>query len=181
MYTLYSLSVDNKKSSVFEVLWKCLKGRVWHDQPFDGIPFAKCIREPMLQVQRPGRRGRSFTMINIVAAWIGFALGGVAGMIPGLFFHRQDWLGGYTSWPRRLIRLAHISFFGIGFLNLGMGLTGRVLDINSQPASILMLVGAVTMPLVCYASALRPVFRNLFFIPAGSVLLSVILFIERLV
>ena len=49
-------------------------------------------------------------MTNIVAAWIGFSLGCISGAIPGLFFQNQDWLGGYTSWPRRLIRLAHISF-----------------------------------------------------------------------
>lgn len=120
-------------------------------------------------------------MINIVAAWIGFAFGCISGAIPGLFFHRQDWLGGYVSWPRRLIRLAHISFFGIGFLNLGMGLTAQGLGIVSLPASILMLVGAVAMPAMCYASAFKPAFRNLFFIPAGSVLVSIVLFIERMV
>lgn len=120
-------------------------------------------------------------MINISAAWIGFLLGCISGAVPGLFFHGQDWLGGYASWPRRLIRLAHISFFGIGFLNLGMGLTALALNVTSTPASIFMLVGAVTMPLVCYASAFRPVFRHLFFVPAGSVILSTILFLERLV
>ncbi len=117
-------------------------------------------------------------MINITAAWIGFLLGAVSGAIPGLFFHKPNWLGGYTSWPRRLIRLGHISFFGIGFINLGMGLTSHVLGMESVPASILMIVGAVAMPTVCYASAFRPAFRHLFFIPAGSVLISIILFIS---
>ena len=120
-------------------------------------------------------------MINITAAWIGFALGCVSGAIPGLFFHKQDWLGGYTSWPRRLIRLAHISFFGIGLLNLGMGLTGQMLGVESSAASVLMIVGAVAMPTVCYASAFKPLFRHLFFIPAGSVLISILLFLERMV
>jgi len=120
-------------------------------------------------------------MINIVAAWIGFALGCVSGAIPGLFFHDQDWLGGYTSWPRRLIRLAHISFFGIGFLNLGLGLTSQALGMAVPAVSVLMLVGAATMPTVCYASAFRPAFRHLFFIPASSVLLSIVLFLERMV
>ena len=120
-------------------------------------------------------------MINITVAWIGFALGCISGAIPGLFFHKMDWLGGYTSWPRRLIRLAHIRFFGIGFLNLGLGLTSLTLGIAAPAASILMIVGAVMMPTVCYASAFKPVFRHLFFIPAGSVLLSIIMFIERMV
>ncbi|MDZ8118414.1 hypothetical protein [Pontiella agarivorans] len=116
-------------------------------------------------------------MINITAAWIGFALGAVSGAIPGLFFHRPDWLGGYTSWPRRLIRLAHISFFGIGFLNLGLGLTARALDLNPGASSVLMMAGAVMMPTVCYLSAFKPAFRHLFFIPAGAVLIAIILFI----
>jgi hypothetical protein len=120
-------------------------------------------------------------MLNITAAWVGFAMGAISGAIPGLFFHGQDWLGGYTSWPRRLIRLGHISFFGIGFLNLGFGLTSHMLGIVTPVASILMFVGAVLMPSICYASAFKPSFRHLFFIPAGSVLLSIILFIERLV
>lgn len=120
-------------------------------------------------------------IINITAAWIGFALGCLSGAVPGLFFHREDWLGGYTAWPRRLLRLAHIAFFGIGFLNLGLGLTGQALDLTAPAASILMIVGAVTMPAVCYASAFKPIFRHLFFIPAGSVLLSIIIFTERLV
>jgi hypothetical protein len=120
-------------------------------------------------------------MINIIIAWIGFALGCISGAIPGLFFHKQEWLGGYTSWSRRLIRLAHISFFGIGFLNLGIGLTCHAIGFEAKLASTLMLVGAVMMPTVCYLSAFKPIFRHLFFIPAGSVLLSVILIIERMV
>lgn len=120
-------------------------------------------------------------MINIIAAWIGFAFGAVSGAIPGLFFHKYGWLGGYTSWPRRLIRLAHIAFFGIGFLNLGLGLTAVSLGIDPGIASPLMLIGAVMMPTVCYLSACKPAFRHLFFIPAGSVLLSIIIFIGKVV
>ncbi|MDF7806090.1 hypothetical protein P4E94_01485 [Pontiellaceae bacterium B12219] len=120
-------------------------------------------------------------MINLTAAWIGFALGGISGAVPGLFFHRPDWLGGYTAWPRRLIRLGHISFFGIGFLNLGLGLTARALNIDTPAASTLMLAGAVTMPTVCFLSAFKPRFKHLFFIPAGSVLLSIFLITERMV
>ena len=45
-------------------------------------------------------------MINIQVAWGGFLRGCLAGVIPGLFFHNSDWLGGYASWQRRMIRLA---------------------------------------------------------------------------
>jgi hypothetical protein len=121
-------------------------------------------------------------MINIYAAWIGFLLGCVAGAIPGLFFYGEDWLGGYASWPRRMIRLGHIAFFGIGFLNLAFGLTSRMLGMNSgltMPSS-LFIVGAVTMPVVCYMSAWKSCFRHIFFVPALSVIAAIVLFLWRM-
>lgn len=121
-------------------------------------------------------------MINIYAAWIGFLLGCIAGAIPGLFFHRENWLGGYSSWNRRMIRLGHIAFWGIGFLNLSFGLTVHALEVTSgiSTASLLLIIGAVAMPLVCYLSAWRPFFRNLFFIPAMSVTVAIVLLLIRI-
>ena len=121
---------------------------------------------------------------NIIAAWTAFLFGALAGAVPGLLFHDTDWLGGYDSWRRRLIRLGHISFFGIGLLNLGFGLTVRSLDMNPeylQTASWLFMLGLVTMPLVCYLAAWKKPFRHLFFVPAGSVMLAIVLFLWRLV
>jgi hypothetical protein len=121
--------------------------------------------------------------INIQIAWIWLLLGCVSGAIPGLFFYNSDWLGGYASWERRMIRLAHISFFGIGFINLLFALTARRLSLDSglQPASALLIAGAITMPTVCYLSAWKPSFRHLFFIPALSVTIGIVLFTWRLV
>lgn len=119
--------------------------------------------------------------INIHAAWIGFLLGCVAGAVPGLFFHGEHWLGGYASWRRRMMRLAHISFFGLGVLNLAFALTVRALEIESGrlvPA-LLLIAGASTMPVVCYLSAWKSPFRHLFFVPAGSVTVGVALFTWR--
>ena len=121
-------------------------------------------------------------MINIQAAWIGFFLGCIAGAIPGLFFYGSEWLGGYHSWQRRLIRLGHISFFGIGFINLLFALTIRTLGIETgaEITSTLLLVGLVAMPTVCYLSAWKPFCRHLFVIPAGSVALGIALFVWRI-
>jgi len=121
-------------------------------------------------------------MINIHAAWIGVFLGCIAGAVPGLFFHGPDWLGGYGSWQRRLIRLAHISFFGIGFLNLSFALTARTLgfDTGLQISSILLIVGGIAMPSVCYLSAWKSGFRNLFFIPVIAVTVSIGLLMWRM-
>ena len=120
-------------------------------------------------------------MINVHIAWIGFLLGGLAGAVPGLFFHQKDWLGGYTSWQRRMVRLAHIAFFGVGLINLSFALTANAMGLEAglRGPSVLLVLGAATMPTVCYLSAWKPAFRNLFFVPASSVILGVGLFAWR--
>jgi hypothetical protein len=117
-------------------------------------------------------------LINLQAAWIGFLLGCLSGATTGLFFHDPDWLGGYASWPRRMIRLGHISFFGIGLINLFFALTVRTLGMESGLGviSALLILAAATMPLVCYLSAWEKPFRHLFFIPALSATVGIALF-----
>ncbi len=120
-------------------------------------------------------------ILNMQVAWVGMFLGCISGAVPGLFFYRSDWLGGYSSWKRRMIRLAHISFFGLGFINLLFSLTAHAFDLTDglEPSSVLLIVGAVSMPTVCYLSAWKPVFRNLFFIPALSVTVGIAWFCWR--
>ncbi len=107
--------------------------------------------------------------INLYTAWIAFLLGVLTGAVPGLFFHRENWLGGYNAWRRRLVRLAHISFFGLGILNLCLLWTFHHTGITTgiQWPSNLMVIGAITMPLVCYLSAWKMACRYLFPISAG--------------
>ena len=120
-------------------------------------------------------------LLNIIVAWAAFLVGVVAGAISGLKFHSDTFLGGYDSWSRRLVRLAHISFFGLGLLNLVFALTARSLNITTglTAASIMLVIGAVTMPSVCYLAAFRKPFRHLFFIPVGSVLGGVAIMLWR--
>jgi len=81
-----------------------------------------------------------------------------------------------------MIRLAHISFFGIAILNLSFELTARALEIRSGLLlpSRLFLVAAIMMPLVCYLSAFKKPFRHLFFIPALSVIAGAAIFLARI-
>jgi hypothetical protein len=117
--------------------------------------------------------------MNLFAGWIGLLCGVVSGAVIGLFFHREDWMGGYDSFRRRLTRLGHISFFGLGFVNLFFGLTVAALHLADSPALSLagrcLLVGAVTMPTCCFLSAWRKPFRHLFPIPVVSVLAGIVL------
>ena len=63
------------------------------------------------------------TLLTVV--WIGMLLGVVSGAIIGVYFTREDWMGGYGSHRRRLTRLGHISFFGLGFVNFFFAQIGR--------------------------------------------------------
>jgi len=121
-------------------------------------------------------------MINLYAAWLSMLLGGISGAVTGLFFYNTDFLGGYTSWRRRMVRLGHIAFFGIGLINLAFALSIRALEIADTPQipSFLLIIAAVTMPLTCYLSAIKPFFRHFFFIPASSVILALALFVWRI-
>jgi len=86
----------------------------------------------------------------------------------GLLFHREEWLGGYGSWERRMVRLGHISFFGLAFLNFMFALSVRdslLTGMTVHFASALFLAGAITMPLVCFLSAWRKPLRHLFPVP----------------
>ena len=114
--------------------------------------------------------------LNLLAGWIGFLAGAATGAALGLFFHDDDWLGGYGSWPRRMLRLGHIACFGLGLINILYALSAASLPPAPAAAvgSVLLVVGMITMPLNCFLSAWQKSFRYLFFIPAGSTLFGIV-------
>jgi hypothetical protein len=115
--------------------------------------------------------------INLIGGWLGMLAGVLSGGVVGLFFYRDEWMGGYGSWRRRLTRLGHISFFGLGFLNLMFAATaGQLLLAGSylKVASVGLLVGAITMPICCFLSAWRKPMRHLFPIPVVAVTAGIV-------
>ena len=118
---------------------------------------------------------------NLYVAWIAILAGLLAGAMIGTCFHAEGWLGGYPSWRRRMLRLTHISLVGTGLLNLAFVLSVEDLNMGQAPraASVLFIVGAVTMPAVCLLSAWRAAMRHLFFIPVVSLIAATVEFIYR--
>ena len=113
--------------------------------------------------------------LNLVIAWLWLLLGFVTGMVLGLFFHREDWLGGYASFKRRMYRLAHISFFGLGAANLLFWLTAKSFSNLTLPvtgASWAFIAGAVSMPLCCVLMAHCPKLRLIFAVPVVSLIMG---------
>lgn len=113
--------------------------------------------------------------INLLLSWLWILLGFVSGMVIGMFFHRENWLGGYGSFKRRMYRLGHISFFGLGAVNLMFWLTVKALFLSSPPveiASWAFVTGAVTMPLCCLVMAHFPKAHMLFAVPVISLIVA---------
>jgi hypothetical protein len=111
--------------------------------------------------------------LNLAGGWIAILAGLVTGIALGLFFHKEEWLGGYASWPRRMLRLGHISFFGTGLLNILLALSLSALKTEPHPiGSLAMLASTVAMPAVCTASAFWKPARHLFFIPVLCLLIG---------
>jgi hypothetical protein len=113
-------------------------------------------------------------MINWYFGWISILGAFVTGAIIGLFFYRDDFLGGYGSFRRRMLRLGHIAQAALGLLNVVAG--------NSQMFSVdypllaqwSLVAGGISMPLICFLSAWRPGFRHLFFVPVVSLLTAAV-------
>jgi len=118
-------------------------------------------------------------LLALRAGWAGFLGGVISGAIIGLKFHKETWLGGYASRERRMVRLGHISFFGIGMICLFYGLSLRAFHHAGSLAlagTCCLTTALITMPSTCFLTAWRPSFRHLFFIPvlsaAGGILIQ---------
>src|SRR2546430_15295500 len=112
---------------------------------------------------------------NLIVGWVSMVAGATSGALVGLFFHRDEWMGGYAALRRRMIRLGHIAFFGLGILNVlfALSVTAAPLPPSYECyASIGFAAGAVTMPACCFLTAWRTGFRRLFPVPVAAVLLG---------
>ncbi|RKZ13607.1 hypothetical protein DRQ53_10005 [bacterium] len=115
--------------------------------------------------------------LHLMTGWIAMLLGVVVGAMIGLLFHDDNWAGGYQSWRRRMMRLGHISLFGIGFINLMFGLTLRAVtvpDSHAGVASVAFVIGMIAMPLCCFLAAWRKPFRHFFPVPVVSILVGIV-------
>jgi hypothetical protein len=117
--------------------------------------------------------------LNFVAGWSLVLAAFVSGAIIGLGFHRDDFLGGYTSLRRRMVRLGHIALAALGMMNVLFALSpwntsAASSDTSGAIASLCFLAGGVSMPLVCFLTAWRERFRHVFFIPVAALIAAVV-------
>ena len=112
--------------------------------------------------------------MNLFFGWLWILLGFITGMVLGLFFHDEKWLGGYGSLKRRMYRLGHISFFGLGTVNLLFAMTIHASSTSQMfpLAAWAFIVGAVTMPLCCVVMAHFPKAHMIFTLPVVSLIFA---------
>jgi hypothetical protein len=125
----------------------------------------------------------SVPAINLLFAWIWVLAGFLSGMIMGLRFQDDNWLGGYNSPKRRLYRLGHISFFGLAGVNIMFYFTVRAIPEPGQflqAASAALILGGLTMPLCCWLMARNKRVQWSFGIPVISLIAGAALTIIRL-
>lgn len=117
---------------------------------------------------------------NLSVAWLGVLLGLLSGAIIGLFFHQEEWLEGYGSWPRRMLRLGHLSFLGIAIINFAFVFSIPILGFRTLLwiPSICFAIAEVAMPSVCFLAAFWKSARFLFPIPIISLLIGTIVLLK---
>ena len=84
-------------------------------------------------------------------------------------------MGGYASLRRRMLRLGHISFFGLGILNVLFALSIAAAPIEAayaRFASYGFAAAVVAMPTCCFLTAWRARFRLWFPVPVAAVLVG---------
>ena len=124
--------------------------------------------------------GISIGRSNRPIAWVGFCLGAGSGLLMGLWSFDgpvgiPGWLGAYDDTARRLLRLGHIAFFGIGYLNLllvhelptlKLGLAAKAGAAHS------MNFANVFLPSLLIAAAVFPPAKYLLALPATSAFMA---------
>jgi hypothetical protein len=111
--------------------------------------------------------------MNAAFGWIWITAGLVSGMVLGLGFARENFLGGYGSWKRRLMRLGHIAQVMLGVMNVLFELSRErmvLAPVWVEGASWGMVVGAVLMPTVCALAAFDKRAMALFGIPVVALI-----------
>jgi hypothetical protein len=113
-------------------------------------------------------------VLNWYAGWAMLLAAFVTGAGIGLGFHRDDFLGGYGSFSRRVLRLGHIALAALGMVNILYGLSPWP-EPETDPArtaSLGFLVGGVSMPAVCFLTSWKKPLRHLFVIPVTALIIA---------
>jgi hypothetical protein len=123
--------------------------------------------------------GQDFSR-NRLIGWTSLAVGVAVGLVMGLWsfdgpLQPPAWIGEYADTSRRLVRLGHIAFIGLGVIDIlierelgrsALGSRARAI------ASWSMVLGNVLLPITLFASAVYRPMKYFMAVPATSVFLA---------
>jgi hypothetical protein len=120
---------------------------------------------------------------NRRVGWLCAVLGVLSGSVLGLWsfdgpLTPPSWLGEYGDTPRRLARLGHIAFFGLGLFDLLLGHELRRSALCTRwkrVAAASMIFGNVGLPLTLFAAAAYHPLKYLLPVSVSAVLVAFVL------
>ena len=121
--------------------------------------------------------------MNRAIGWTTIAVGIATGLVMGLWsfdgpMATPAWLGAYADTSRRLARLGHIAFIGLGILNLLLAHELPLSGLNARARRVAarqMNFGNVVLPLNLFAAAFWRPAKYAMGVPATAVFVAMCL------
>lgn len=121
--------------------------------------------------------------LNRSVGWTSLAVGIAVGLVIGLWsfdgpMATPAWVGEYTDTSRRLLRLGHIAFIGLGLLSILLAAELGRSSLSArgrQMASRLMVAGNVFLPVLLVGASIWRPLKYLMGLPATCVFVAMVL------
>ena len=115
--------------------------------------------------------------MSVAIGWWLITSGFLTGAGFGLLAQSEDWLGGYSSRSRRLVRLGHIALVALGALNVVWPLTTTAQKATSLTPVITwaFILGGLTMGPACFLTAFWWRGRAVFLVPSTALIVGALL------
>ena len=119
---------------------------------------------------------------NLAVGWSSLAAGALTGLVLGIWSFGgpvpvPEWIGDYDALSRRLLRLGHIAFFGLGILNIMLARhLGRSRSVSyPMPLALAaMNFGNVFLPITLIGASVFEPAKYLMSLPALAVSLALV-------
>ena len=117
---------------------------------------------------------------NVLVGWCSLVVGAAVGMVMAFWSFDgpvpvPEWIGSYDTLSRRLLRLGHIAFFGLGILNILLAQHLPQFDLGIREkrlAALCMNIGNIFLPLALIAASIWHPLKYVTSLPATSVFIA---------